>query len=209
MHIIHPYDSLRHKVINSGGEINLEKPFRTKCGCTIEKIIFRQNGNADNPVVPGSLVFLGNNPGSDADDNTKEILIQNMEELKILRDIVCTKPSLTSRLDDLSKYAFTAVKDTLRQLGGTFILEKSIPIVVDTCTDYGFIYHLNAKKVKLIDNRQILILKEMDTETEKQIIEGKYCEPDECWWEGSEWYAEWEGLLETFDAILEAATTKR
>lgn len=207
MQIIHPLDAIRHAVLTAGGEIILPSPFRTKIGAVINKIIFRQNGDVNRPVVIGSVVFLGSNPDNEPGDSLRnEVLIQNMEELKRLRDVVCTEQSLTSRLDQISKYAFAAVKDALRKLGGSCVLEDGIPLVVDTCTDSGFVYHFDAKKVKLVDNR-VLILREMDEENETYIAEGGYCDPDECWWEGSDWYAEWEGLLEVFDAVVEASET--
>ena len=205
MQIIHPLDALRYAVIAAGGEIILPSPFRTRSGATVNKIIFRQNGDVNRPVVPGSLVFAGTDPHAEPGLFAGEILLSDMDELKTLRDAVCVKPTLTSRLDGISAYAFAAVKDALRKLGGSFVLENGIPLVVDTCTDSGFVYHFEAKKVKLIEGRRILILKEMDGESERHITEGGYCEPDECFWEGSDWYAEWEGLLEVFDAVIEAA----
>lgn len=204
MQIIHPLDALRYAVMAADGEIILPSPFRIRSGAVINKIIFRQNGDIDHPVVPGNLVFLGTDPDPEPGAFADEILISDMDELKALSKAVCGKPSLTSRLDSISKDAFATVKDALRELGSSCILEDGFNLVVDTCTDSGFVYHFEAKKIKLVGDH-VLILREMDEESEKFITEGGDCEPDECWWEGSEWYAEWEGLLEIFDEVIEIA----
>ena len=137
-----------------------------------------------------------------------EVLATELEVLnepeRLIFETERDHPTLSERLTALDKDAFAKVKDALRELGGSCILEDGHILIVDTCTDYGFVYHFEAKKVKLVGDH-VLILREMDEESEKFITEGGGCEPDECWWEGSEWYAEWEGLLEIFDEVIDTA----
>ena len=130
---------------------------------------------------------------NEADDNdTTPLTIQEDE-------------SFENRLDSLGKEALSKAKEALRALGGIFIIDNPVFLHIDTCNGSGFLYELKARKVRL-EGDTINIIGDISKEREKEIFEDDQwddVQPEEVWTFGGEWYAEWEGLLQVLDKIIE------
>lgn len=110
--------------------------------------------------------------------------------------------TFTEKLDSLKREALGAAKAKLNQIGGSLILPTKTTLYVDPANDSGFLYSLQVNKVIVSDNH-LMFLAEMSEEEEKEIITSRDPEPDKIFVEGSECIAEYEGLLEVIDQIID------
>ena len=119
----------------------------------------------------------------------------------------------SSALSDLMTQAYKEVKDRLRAIGGSFTFKNTQALYINTCESFlteDDLYILEAKKIMLEDGH-LMILADLPKTREKQILEGEDGDdsPDEIWYEGGDWYAETEGLLELFDLLLDLTSAYR
>lgn len=109
--------------------------------------------------------------------------------------------SFENWLNEIGKLALAEARKRVAALGGTYTLPEGKTLYIDPCNDSGFLYNLDAAEVVLVE-KNLIILSADALEHKDEILSGKYePQPDECWTEGGEFYAEWEGLLELIDSI--------
>lgn len=114
--------------------------------------------------------------------------------------------TLTKQFDNFTSEAISKAKQALEKLGGRFVLPAPITLHIDTCDGNGFIYELQARHAVLRDG-VLYIVKDIPAEEVDAVIDNaELAAPEDLWTLGGEWYAEWEGLLEVFDTLIDAAS---